>query len=413
MRNWRHILPCGIVLTAGRRQLFGGILLRGGRDRCVDIAVFGGPFLSSGLVVLDRRGTMCCRILLSRRLVVRVGSGSMWSKLLLSARLGSGDRQRAVPGRKLLSVGLIIADRQWIMRGGLLLSYWLVSGHAVCMSVWFILRPWFVSVARAALRGWVLLRHGHVVCDRHWDCSQFRGRIWPVQVGCVVPGWFVISKRYGSVSGALLLRCGRRSSDVCGRIVLSLQFDCAYWLHARLVLFEQWADCSHGPVFCRVLLSDGVRAAHREHVCCWLLLSCRIFGRVGQWIMRSGLLLSCRLVVALAVPLYCRLLLPGFVIRQHWFGPVSNWQLLPCRLVFAVRRRPMCTRLLLPNWCFLGAANHVPRRLILRAWPDIATASNLQGRILLWCGRVVCHRQWNLQSRCMVSGRLDFSSGRR
>ncbi len=214
-------MSCGIVLAAWRRQLFGGILLRAGRDRCVDIAVFGGSLLSSGLLGGDRRGTVCCRILLSLRIVVCIGSGSMWSELLLSGRLGGGDWQRAVPRRKLLSVGFVFAGRQWIMLGGLLLSYRVVSGHAVCMSVRFVLRPWFVSVARAALRGWILLRHGHVVCDRHWDCGEFWGRVWPVQAGCVVPCRFVITKRHGSVSGAVFLRCGRRSSDVRGRVVLS------------------------------------------------------------------------------------------------------------------------------------------------------------------------------------------------
>ena len=123
--------------------------------------------------------------------------------------------------------------------------------------------------------------------------------------------------------------------------------------------------------------------------------------------MFCGLLLSCWLVVALAVSLHSRLLLFGIVIRQHWFGPVSNRPLLPCRIGVAIWCRAVRTWLLLSYWRILGAASHVSCRFILCAWPDILATANLQGWVLLQRSRVERVRKWVVYSGCMVSGRLN------
>jgi hypothetical protein len=64
-------------------------------------------------------------------------------------------------------------------------------------------------------------------------------------------------------------------------------------------------------------------------------------------------------------------------------------------------------RLLLSNGRLVGAANHLPRRLVLRAWFDQPAAAVVRGRLLLPAGRVSGDRFGPLRSRRLLpAGRV-------
>ena len=101
------------------------------------------------------------------------------------------------------------------------------------------------------------------------------------------------------------------------------------------------------------------------------------------------------------------LLLPSGLLVRVGHGPVPDWQLLSDRLVDADGQRYMHAGLLLSDGRLVGAANRVPRRLVLRAGVDQPPAAVVRGRVLLPAGRVRADRCRNLRSRRLLpAGRV-------